>query len=225
MVELQSGEERAEYGKQVLENLSNRLKEQYGNGFSVANLKNFRQFYLTYPNRLDSIRHPTGGELNQDDEKRYPPGSESEDAIILSPAGRELANGFSPQLTCTHYHALMRVQDEKARVFYEKEAIECGWSKAQLERQIQTSSYQRILANRGAAGLIEPARERLPGEPVPAATIIKSPYILEFLGLPDSPSLHEKDLERGNHQQSAIISAGTGERIFLCRPSEAYPFR
>jgi predicted nuclease of restriction endonuclease-like (RecB) superfamily len=210
--ELQSGEERAEYGKQVLENLSNKLQEQYGNGFSVANLKNFRQLYLTYPNRLDSIRHLSGGELALQDEKRYPPGSESEDAIILSPAGRELAKGFSPQLTWTHYRALMRVQDEKARAFYEKDAVECGWSKAQLERQIQTSYYQRILANRGEAGLIEPARERLPGEPIPAAMILKSPYILEFLGLPDSPSLHEKDLEAAiiSNLQSFLLELGKG---------------
>jgi predicted nuclease of restriction endonuclease-like (RecB) superfamily len=199
VIELQSGDERAEYGKQVLENLSNRLKRQYGDGFSVANLKNFRQFYLTYPNRLYSIRHLAGGELTQQDKKRYPAGSES-------------ANGFSPQLSWSHYRALMRVQDEMARGFYEKEAVECGWSKAQLARQIQTSYYQRILANRGEAGLIESARERLPGEPVPAAKMIKSPYVLEFLGLPDTPGLHENTLEQAiiDNLQNFLLELGKG---------------
>jgi predicted nuclease of restriction endonuclease-like (RecB) superfamily len=97
-------------------------------------------------------------------------------------ADNELLHGFSPQLSWSHYRALMRVQDVKARLFYEHEAIECGWSKVQLERQIQSSYYQRILGNRGEAGLIESSRERLQGEPMSAASLIKSPYVLEFLG-------------------------------------------
>jgi hypothetical protein len=75
VLELQSGNERAGYGKHVLENLSNRLKEQYRDGFAVAKLKNFRQLYLIYPNRLDSIRYLPGGELAQQDEKCYLSGS------------------------------------------------------------------------------------------------------------------------------------------------------
>jgi predicted nuclease of restriction endonuclease-like (RecB) superfamily len=212
VLELQSGEERAEYGKQVLENLSNRLKEQYGNGFSVTNLKNFRQFYLSYPNRLDSIRHLAGGELWQQNEKRYPSGSESEDAMILSPAGRESANGFSPQLAWSHYRALMRVQGEKARLFYEKEAIECGWSKTQLERQIQTSYYERILKNKGQKGLLPSNRERLSGEGLSSVHLLKSPYVLEFLDLQDSPYLHEQDLEQAiiTNLQSFLLELGKG---------------
>jgi predicted nuclease of restriction endonuclease-like (RecB) superfamily len=72
-----------------------------------------------------------------------------------------LAPVFSPQLTWSHYRALTRVQDEHAREFYEQEAIDRGWSKAQLERQIQSTYYQRILTNRCAQGLVELARERL----------------------------------------------------------------
>ena len=128
VLELQGGEERAEYGKQVLENLSARLTKQYGTGFSVANLKNFRQFFLMYPDRLDVIRYPAGSELSMI-EKRYPTGSES-------------LQGFSPLLSWSHYRALMRVQDAEARAFYEQEIFDCGWNKAQLERQIQSSSAQ-----------------------------------------------------------------------------------
>ena len=60
--ELQGGEDRAKYGKQLLKKLSSQLSESYGSGFSIANLKNFRQFYLTYPNRFDNIRYPAGSE-------------------------------------------------------------------------------------------------------------------------------------------------------------------
>jgi hypothetical protein len=167
--ELQRGEERAEYGEQVLENLSVRLTDRYGKGFSVANLKNFRQFYQVYADRAGAIRYPSGSEF---------------------------AQAFSPHLSWSHYRALMRVEDAAARDFYESEAAECGWSKAQLERQIQSSYYQRIIANRGPAGLLPDKRKRLPGEALPAAQVLKSPYVLEFLGLPDSPRLHETDLEQ-----------------------------
>jgi hypothetical protein len=61
VMELQGGEERAAYGKRMLEDLSHRLSEQYGKGFSFTNLKYFRLFYQAYPERL-GIRHPTGDE-------------------------------------------------------------------------------------------------------------------------------------------------------------------
>lgn len=205
--ELQGGEDRAEYGKQVLENLSVRLTEQYGKGFSVTNLKYFRLFYQAYPARLNPIRHlpcdelkilyPTGGELTPE-EKRYPAGSQLQD--------------FSPQLSWSHYRALMRVQDDAARAFYEQEVVDCGWSKAQLERQIHSSYYQRIIANHGQAGLVSAGRERLSGEPAPAAQVLKSPYVLEFLGLPDAPALHENALEQAiiDNLQSFLLELGKG---------------
>jgi len=158
--ELQEGEERAEYGKRIIASLSKQLTERFGSGFSEQSLQNFRRFYQVYSERLrissppgresseNQISSPAGWELAVPG-KRYPPGSKS-------------PQGFSPQLSWSHYRALMRVADEKARIFYEQEAIACGWNKAQLERQIQSSYYQRILANRGRAGFISADRERLP---------------------------------------------------------------
>lgn len=106
----------------------------------------------------------------------------------------------------------MRVKNEKARLFYEQEAIECGWSKAQLERQIHSSYYERIISNRGEAGLTAFDRERLPGNPSSPETILKSPYVLEFLGLPDSPSLRETTLEQAiiTHLQKFLLELGKG---------------
>lgn len=208
--EIQRGEERAEYGKQIIENLSARLTEKFGKGFSAPSLWNFRQFYQVYADRFQ-ILSPSGRELA--------------DKTKLSPAGRELIpaenhlpgcngspQGFSPLLTWSHYRALMRVQDVDVRAFYEQEAMECGWSKAQLERQIQSAYYQRIIANQGKAGLVSTSRERLPGEHAPAETILKSPYILEFLGLPDSPSLHENVLEQAiiDNLQAFLLELGKG---------------
>ncbi|MCF6285903.1 MAG: PDDEXK nuclease domain-containing protein, partial [Candidatus Hydrogenedentes bacterium] len=126
--------------------------------------------------------------------------------------GAELTQGFSPNLSWSHYRALMRVKDNDARAFYEKEAVECGWSKVQLERQIQSSYYERIISNRGQAGLTSTEREQLPGDAVSAEQLLKSPYVLEFLGLPDAPQLHEKAFEQAiiNNLQAFLLELGKG---------------
>ncbi len=106
----------------------------------------------------------------------------------------------------------MRVADPAARAFYEREAAECGWSKAQLERQIQSSYYQRIIAHRGETGVTSQERERLPGDPLSAGQVLKSPYVLEFLGLPDSPRLHETAFEQAiiDNLQAFLLELGRG---------------
>lgn len=152
VMELQGGEERAEYGKRIVEDLSSRLTERYGKGYSGRNLKSFRQFYLAYRDRL-IIVPPLGAQFLE--EPNMPPmGAQSE---LYSPMGRklplpqksalpgdELSRGFSPQLTWSHYRALMRVDNLEARDFYEREAIEGGWDKRTLERQIQSLYYERM---------------------------------------------------------------------------------
>ena len=71
---------------------------------------------------------------------------------------------------------------------------------------------QRILAHQGPEGLVSLSRERLPGKPVPATTFLKSPYVLEFLDLPDSPDLHERDLEKAiiTDLQMFLLELGRG---------------
>jgi predicted nuclease of restriction endonuclease-like (RecB) superfamily len=218
--EVQSGEKRAEYGKQVIENLSKLLNRKYGKGFSITNLWYFRQFYLTYNDRL-LIPHPLGGESHIEAKfsptgresntttKRYPSGGESQKP---HPTGAEFENSFNPNLSWSHYRALMRVKKPEARDFYEQEAAECGWSKSQLERQIHTSYYERILSNKGKEGLLPTKHERLAGDALPPIHALKSPVILEFLDLPDSPVLHEKDLEQAiiNNLQEFLLELGKG---------------
>lgn len=220
---LQGGEERAAYGKKVVEDLSARLTERYGKGFSVTNLWYFRQFYLAFMDRIQ-ILHPTGEESSQT-AILHPTGTESEDGRIQYPTGRELtqlptsqpsdsesSHGFSPRLSWSHYRALMRVDKVAARDFYEREASECGWSKLQLERQIHSFYYDRIVANRGEQGLLPADRERLPGERVEPSHLLKSPMVLEFLGLPDAHVLHESRLEQAiiDNLQSFLLELGKG---------------
>ncbi|MDA3926460.1 MAG: DUF1016 N-terminal domain-containing protein [Kiritimatiellae bacterium] len=119
--EIQGGDKRAEYGKQVLKKLSEQLNDHYGSGFSVPNLQNFRKFYQIYSDRL-SIQYPVGTKFisvdNDESVKQYPVGTKSESSKIIPLLGSELTTGFSPQLSWSHYRALMRVKDDKAREFY-----------------------------------------------------------------------------------------------------------
>ena len=144
--ELQGGEERAEYGKRILEDLSERLTKKYGEGFSITSLKYFRTFYITYADRSPEISRPTGVQLSTD-QKGRPMGDQLENA----------QKAFHPNLSWSHYRAIMRVENENARDFYETEALRCGWDKRTLERQISTLFYERILKSRDKAGMLKDA--------------------------------------------------------------------
>jgi predicted nuclease of restriction endonuclease-like (RecB) superfamily len=226
--DLQGGEERAAYGKQVVEMLSARLMTRYGKGFSFTNLWYFRQFYLAFQDRV-RIPHPVGGQSTHSEilhqpggesssaENLLPPGgdlkySAGSKSAISRPAGAQSQHGFAPQLSWSHYRALMRVTNIEARDFYEREASECGWSKVQLERQIHSYYFDRIISNRGKQGLLPDGRERLQGERVQPDDLLKSPMVLEFLGLPDFRELHESKLEQAiiDNLQNFLLELGKG---------------
>ena len=195
--EIQSGEQRAEYGKQVLEKLSARLAKSYGNGFSVTNLKYFRSFYLAYPDRLTAKSHPAGDELKSLQKGR--------------PEAGELPQGFSLQLSWSHYRALMRVENPEARQFYEQETIECGWDKRTLERHIHSHYYERLLKSQDPQTMLQSARQEVMHYE-PAVESLKNPYVLEFLGLPEVGTLHETQLESAimTYLQAFLLELGKG---------------
>jgi predicted nuclease of restriction endonuclease-like (RecB) superfamily len=157
--EEQGGLAKANYGDGLLKELSRALTAEFGKGFSLANLKNFRKFYLTFPDR----------------EKSYT---------------------LCSLLTWSHNRLIMREEDAKARLYYLQEAKAQNWSVRQLQRQIETRSYQRLLSTQGAP---DAAPETLPAKPS-IRDFIKDPYVLEFLGLPEDPAASETEVE------SAIIS-------------------
>jgi len=199
--ELQDGDDRAEYSGRVIDNLADQLTQKYGKGFSGRNLRNFRAFYSTYSNP-SSIWHMPCAKL--------PLGQ------IRPMACAESIPQFNPQLSWSHYRLLLRVADSKAREFYEREAAECGWSYVQLERQIKIACYDRLLKNN--EGLLPAVREKLAGDEMQPIHLLKSPYVLEFLDLPDSPALHEKDLENAiiNNLQMFLLELGK-EFSFVAR--------
>lgn len=164
--------ERAEYGKQLLKYLSEQLTKEFGAGFTERNLRNMRQFYLTFPIR----------------------------------------NTLCAELSWSHYRLLMRIEDQGQREFYLKECAECGWSVRQLERQINSFFYERLLATqseqreavRGEIQTLEPKTD--------PEYILKDPYILEFLDLKQNTAYYEKDLEQGllDNLQEFLLELGKG---------------
>jgi len=223
VLELQGGEERAEYGKQVIENLAKRLTDLYGKGFSAPTLWKFRQFYQAFSSREPVILSPLGREFNI-----TPEPLDADKPAILSPSGIELVTteksypsgtefkgGFSPQLSWSHYRALMRVSKPEARVFYEREAIACGWDKRSLERHIHSQYFERLLKSQHPQKMMESARKDLTAQEVAIETL-KNPYVLEFLGLPQPSALQESQLEAAIRLQIYALPAhrrGTGPGV------------
>ena len=168
--EAQGENERAEYGAGLLKFLSEKLSAEFGKGYTIANLKNMRQFYLTFPNSY----------------------------------------ALRSQLSWTHYRLLMRIEDNTARDFYLSECTKSNWSTRQLERQINSFYYQRLLSSQDKDGVRNEIRSLEKG--VGAKDIIRDPYVLEFLGLEHTPNLYEKDIEQGliDHLQKFLLELGRG---------------
>ena len=139
--EEQKGKIRADYGEAVLEDLSKRLSDDFGKGFSVQSLWNMRQFYLVFKN------------LSAPQRESLPMKMEKGKMQKLSALRREL--------TWTHYKILMRVENEQAREWYMIEAAEQNWSTRQLERQISAFYYERLSASRNKAIVKKEAKENL----------------------------------------------------------------
>lgn len=179
--ELQLGDQRAAYGDQVIKQLSQRLTERFGKGYSGRNLELFRKFYLSYSQRL-GIPHTVC--------------TDSPD--------------FNPNLSWSHYRVLMRVEDLEARHFYETEAAAQGWSVRQLERQVHTLFYERLLKSSDKQGMLRESREA--NGSLRPTDVLKDPYVLEFLDLPESTRLHESELETAlvSSLQAFLLELGSG---------------
>ena len=119
-------------------------------------------------------------------------------------------NALRSQLTWTHYRLLMTVENEKAREWYMNEAVAGAWSSRQLERQISTLYYERLLASRDKAPVKAEADKLMASAGV--EDFIKDPYVLEFLNLKDYPALRESDLEQAliDKLQEFLLELGRG---------------
>ena len=166
--EEQKGKGRADYGANLIKNLSIALNAEFGKGFSIANLKNFRQFYLTF----------------KGDQKGYT---------------------LCSQLSWSHIRLIMRIDKPNSREYYLKESKSQGWSVRQLQRNINSHYYERLLSSSDKENDSLVKNEN-------ARDFIKDPYVLEFLNLPENEELKESTLEKNiiNNLQAFLLEVGKG---------------
>ena len=190
----QQGKERAEYGKQVLKELSKRLTANFGKGFSVENLDRMRFFYHVYSKSNSSTVLTNSG----DNAISATPLRKSDNSCtnISSISQKPSAEFRNPhfQLSWSHYLKLMRIENHDERSFYEIECVTNNWSLKELQRQFDTALYERLALSRDKKGIKQLAQQgHLIEKPSDA---IKDPYILEFLGLPEHHHYSETVLEQ-----------------------------
>lgn len=145
------GEMRAKYGSRVIKTLSEKLQKEFGKGFSEDTLKNARKFYLTYKERIRETVFSL---------------FEKEPPFIVS---------------WSHYLQLMHIENEAERSFYEIESAKTGWGVRTLQRQYNSSIYERLALSRDKEGVLRLATE---GNVIEKPEdIIRQPTVLEFLGM------------------------------------------
>ena len=171
--EEQNGKERAEYGKEILQNLSKELTEEFGKGYSYRTLREIRQFYLMF-------------------------------------SDFEKWRTVSAKLTWSHFQKVLRVSNEKARIFYLTEAAENMWSVRTLDRNISTLYYDRIVASIDKKIVENEMKEKT--KKLQAEEFIKNPVVLEFLDLPTNMSYTENELEKAltDDIQKFMMELGKG---------------
>jgi len=204
----QGGAKRAAYGKALLKALSEQLSAEYGAGFSVSALQYMRSFFLGYPQLLakqhaarvvldvQQIQHAVRGESPRSHDGRD---------------GHDVQPGvLNPSLSWTHYRTLLKEERQPVRDFYEIESVRNGWSARQLERQMHSFLFERLAKSRDKQGVLALANE---GQALNRAQdVIKDPYVLEFLDLPESHRLVESRIEEAliSQLQAFLLELGSG---------------
>ncbi|HIR77328.1 MAG TPA: DUF1016 family protein [Candidatus Choladousia intestinipullorum] len=190
--EQQSGDYRAGYGKKVIQTLSDRLNAEFGKGFSVDTLENTRKFYLCYQDRISETLFRKFTEKKSEAVFRI-----SDESVPFT-------------LSWSHYLQLMRIKNPDERRFYEIEATKSSWSIRTLQRQYNSSLYERLALSRNKDEVMRLAQE---GNVIEKpADIVKQPTVLEFLGIEEQAEYSETDLESAiiEKLQKFLLELGKG---------------
>ena len=219
MEQEQNGASRAEYGKHVIEIASAALTEEFGKGFSETNIMNFKKFYLKF-------KELTIPQTLSEEFKKQKQQTLSDELSSHFQKGQTQSAQFELRLLpWSHYERLIRIEDKKAREWYAKEAFEQGWSFRTLNRNINTLYYERLLMSKKKQPVVNEMQDKTKAYQQDKLEYIKSPVVLEFLGLPEDTSLAESKLETANHQQPREILDGNGKGICACGSPATYPNR
>ena len=183
----QSGEQRADYGEEIVERLATDLSIHYGRGFSIRNVWNMKAFYLAWPI----------------------PQTASAESSLASVASRF-------PLPWSAYVRLLSVNNTHAREFYETEALRGGWSVRQLDRQINSQFYERTALSKNKAAMLTRGRKAWPEDRVLPEEEIKDPFVLEFLDLKDEYSESDLEEALIDRLETFLLELG-GDFCFIGR--------
>jgi predicted nuclease of restriction endonuclease-like (RecB) superfamily len=229
----QQGAHRAEYGNNILKELSVELTKNFGKGFSETNLKQMRSFYILYSlsiattmsqrlqnadNENTQIRQTLSDELQSLDNEQIAIRQTLSDELqntdneYIDNSQALPAKSLVPEfrLSWSHYLKLMRINDVEERSFYEIESINNNWSLRELQRQFNSALYERLALSRDRKGVKElSTKGQIIESPKDA---IKDPLVLEFLGLPELAAFSETDLEQSiiNKLENFLLELGKG---------------
>lgn len=182
----QQGNRRAEYGERILKELSQRLTEELGRGFSKSNIEYMRRFYLEYSETPPQITQTLSGQS---------PAQPPTEPPIVQTLSAQSPRRFT--LSWSHYVFLMNIDNRDERRFYEIESGQNQWSLSELKRQFNSGIFERLALSRDKTGVKTLAdKGQIIDNP---QDLLKDPYVLEFLGLDENTQYSESDLE------SAII--------------------
>lgn len=204
--EEQNGTSRAEYGKHVIEVASAALTKEFGKGFSYTNIANYKRFYLTFSDL--QILQTVSEEFKKQKHQTL-----SDESSLLPQKGQTPPAQFELRLLpWSHYERLIRVEDKKAREWYAKEAFNEGWSYRTLNRNINTLYYERLLMSKKKRPVVDEMQDKTKAYQQDKLEYIKSPVVLEFLGLPEDTSLAESKLETAiiNNLEKFLMEMGKG---------------
>ena len=198
----QHGQERAQYGKHIVELASEALTAEFGKGYSVVNIKSFRKFYLTFNNLL------IGQTVSDQSENGLTIKGQSVSAEL------ELAKILPSNLSWSHYERLMRIKNEDERDWYMREAAGESWSVRTLNRNIGSQYYHRLLQTpESKRGEVIHEMQRLTTDyQKDRHKFLRNPVVAEFLGFSQDAAYSETNLESAiiDHLQKFILELGKG---------------
>lgn len=202
----QTGAPRAEYGKELVTQLSVDLTKRFGRGFGRRNVFQMRAFYLAY---RDIVQTPsalaglgTQAQIVQTLSARF------------SPIPPEIVARL--RLPWSHYVRLLAVKNDNARAFYEDEALRGGWTVRQLDRQIQSQFFERTALSRNKEAMLRKGAKAQPQDQVTPEEQLKDPYVLEFLDLKDEYSETQIEEALIRHLETFLMELG-GDFAFVGR--------
>jgi len=206
----QNGKDRAEYGEKILKVLSDKMKNKGLKGFSDRNLRLYRQFYLAYPQiwqlaiaKFQNTDNQSLAIWQLGVAKSHSLSKDNNDELSIP------VEILISKLNYTHFVEFVKIEEPLKRAFYEIQSLKNNWTIEQLKRQINSMLFERIGLSKNKENMLAKLKNENSQQ---INDVIRNPFILEFLDIPESYEYSETDLEQAiiDHLQNFLIEMGRG---------------